>query len=415
MTKVNICGELAFLDKSSLNWIPLSDECFQRMNKKTPLDEDAKKQIHLARSRVQEMLASALMLPNLNFLAGSGASLGKVCGPSMNDLWKKCMWIDPDSKQGEDNFGVLHKSAKQVFNKVKYNPEGSPNIEHFLSYCEAFLQFNDDKETLDYVRDVKETIIFECTDFLESDKSDMSAYHGLLQKLARRRVRDPRLKVFTTNYDMCFETAASDLGIMVIDGLSYTGKRKFNGKYFNYDVVRRDQDSHEFVEGIFKLYKLHGSVSWARVQNAIIESKNVEPDNVAMIFPAKGKYQQAFLQPYLELLSRYLESLRESNNCLIISGFGFNDDHLSEPIVSAVTSNPSFKLIIADFNAHEFITNVDKTNPYWAKLFDLASRGYDISFINGTFDDFVSLLPNLKAISPAEQLVNALKQNGLGY
>lgn len=62
-----------------------------------------------------------------------------------------------------------------------------------------------------------------------------------------------------------------------------------------------------------------------------------------MIFPAKGKYQQSYIQPHLELIAKFLQGLRDPNICLITSGFGFNDDHLSEPIYAALQSNPAFK------------------------------------------------------------------------
>ena len=95
-------------------------------------------------------------------------------------------------------------------------------------------------------------------------------------------------------------------------------------------------------------------------------------------------------------------------------GFGFNDDHLSEPMVSAIKSNPSLKLIIADSKAATHILNDGKngSSQYWAELAELSSNGYDIHFINSTFSDFVRLIPHLRALSPAEQLAKAVKQAG---
>ncbi|HGB8365153.1 TPA: hypothetical protein ACIWE4_004603, partial [Salmonella enterica subsp. enterica serovar Java] len=84
-------------------------------------------------------------------------------------------------------------------------------------------------EVLAFLNEVKTIILNKCRDFLENGSSDLSSYVSLLQKMGRRRVRDPRLKVFTTNYDLTFETAASELGMMVVDGLSYTGVRRFDG------------------------------------------------------------------------------------------------------------------------------------------------------------------------------------------
>lgn len=375
-----------------------------------PLSESEKKEIRDNQSYLNDILLKSLQFPNLSFFAGSGTSLGDVGGPSMWDLWKHAMWVDPEDLVD----GKMKPEATTVCDKVKYNEIEFPNIEHFLSNCEAYLNFHEDEQVLSFLYEVKNLILNQCSQFLLNEKSDLSAYVNLLQKMGRRRVRDPRLKVFTTNYDLTFETAASELGMMVVDGLSYTGLRKFDGKYFNYDVVKREENEHDFVEGVFQLFKLHGSVSWIRKENNVYEDRDPNATNACLIYPAKGKYQQAFIQPHLELLSRFLESLRKNNNCLVISGFGFNDDHLSEPIYSAIKSNPSMRLIIIDFKCASHLndgTNIGSSK-YWKMFEELSLAGYDIHFINSTFQDFVKLMPNLKALTPAEQLAKAIKKVG---
>ncbi|NWO11235.1 hypothetical protein HLV40_12610 [Chromohalobacter salexigens] len=365
------------------------------------------------KSYIQEILLKALQLPNLSFFAGSGTSLAEVGGPSMWDLWRKSMFLNPDAKEGDEEYRKLSTQASEACKKVKYDQHKNPNIEQFLSQCDAYLSFDRDEKILEFTQAVKKVILHECSSFINKTGSDISSYQSLIQRLARRRVRDPRLKVFTTNYDMCFETAASNLGMVVVDGFSYARYRKFDGKYFNYDIVRREEQSSDFIEGVFHLYKLHGSVSWERSGSDVYENPEPKPQDAALIYPAKGKYQQAFIQPHLELLSRFLESLRQPNSCLLISGFGFNDDHLSEPIVSAIKSNPSLKLIVADFKAR---SNIEKslfeTSPYWEELSSLSLKGYDIHFINSSFSQLVSIIPNLKALTPADQLAKAIKDIG---
>ncbi len=426
MNESNMDGKLSFLKPKDPNWQALTEESYLLLNDDVkplqgpgvgphcPLSEDAKKKLALNKQYLNDTLLKSLQLPNLVFFAGSGTSLAEVKGPSMWDLWCKSIFINPQAKIGEKDFMKQTPEAISVLATVKYTETKNPNIEHLLSQCDAFLLFNEDKIVENFLHFVKKIILDECSSFIEGPDSDISVYRNLLQKLARRRVRDPRLKVFTTNYDMCFETAASELGMMVVDGFSYTRKRRFDGRFFNYDVVRRDNENHEFVEGVMQLYKLHGSVSWERVGSDIIECAQPTPQNAALIYPAKGKYQQAFIQPHLELLSRFLESLRQPNSCLIMSGFGFNDDHLSEPIYSAIKSNPSLKLIVADYKATSHIENdaSSDSSPYWKKLSNLANQGYDIHFINGLFNDFVTSIPHLRALTPAEQLAKAVRQAG---
>ena len=400
-------GQLAYKAPGSNTWLPITEEAYKLIFNCDLVDQDALDKIRNNQAALNNLFSGALQFPNLGFFAGSGTSLGAVKGPSMWRLWQHCMCQDDDQ-------GTLTGVAATVCDKVRYAERDSPNIEHFLSQCDAYLAFNEDAEVVRFLLEVKEKILHQCTVFLADPNSDISCYRHLLQKLARRRVRDPRLKVFTTNYDMCFETAASDLGMMVVDGFSYTRKRRFDGRHFSYDVVRREMDKHEFVEGIFQLYKLHGSVSWEREGNEIFESNQPAPERACLIYPAKGKYQQAFIQPHLELLSRFLDFLRQPNSCLLVAGFGFNDDHLSEPIFSAIQSNPSLKLILTDHRCIPHIHNKGHhgSSPYWKKFEELALKGFDIHFIGGSFSDVVDQIPSLRAMSPAEQLANAVRRVG---
>jgi len=424
-------GHIAFLKPKSNKWQPLDNESFLFWKNKEPLAVPAlpgipplplppqlnltpieEEKLRENKSQFHDILLRSLQLPNLSFFAGSGTSLAEVGGPSMWDLWVHSMLLEPAAIQGEPDFRVLSPVASDVCTKVKYQEFENPNIEYFLSQCDAYLSFHEDEEVSSFLNEVKGKILNMCQSFILNRGCDLTAYKMLLQKMARRRVRDPRLKVFTTNYDMTFETSASELGMMVVDGLSYTGKRKFDGKYFNYDVVTRDENEQEFVEGVFQLYKIHGSVSWSRNENSIFEDNNPTPESACLIYPAKGKYQQAFLQPHLELLSRFLDSLRKKNCCLVISGFGFNDDHLSEPIYSAIKSNPSMKLIIADYKCASHIENNGEngSSKYWKLFQELSQNGYDIYFVNASFKDFSSLIPNLKALTAADQLAKMIKQ-----
>ncbi|USD35749.1 SIR2 family protein [Ferrimonas sp. SCSIO 43195] len=399
-------GELAVRLSGSSLWLPLNEETMTRVHHNQPLNDDLKGLLANNRQKALEFLSKALQLPNLALFAGSGASLVEPRGPSMWDLWVRCLFTNGEYNSSIPAIEQFRKDAQAVCEKVRYTDLESPNIEHFLSACDAYLVvYPEDEEVKPFVSSCKAVILEACSEFLDDPQSDISAYTEMLRKLARRRTRDPRLKVFTTNYDMCFETASSDLGMMVVDGFSYTRRRRFDGQYFNFDVVNRASEEQAFIQGVIQLYKLHGSVSWERRGDGIFEVQHPSPDSACLIYPAKGKYQQAFIQPHLELLSRYLEFLRLPNACLVVSGFGFNDDHLSEPVLSAVKANPSLKLIVCDYAAREQIGGAG--SHYWQKL---ASSGADVTFINASFKQLAELIPNLTALSPAEQLGNDVQR-----
>jgi hypothetical protein len=129
-----------------------------------------------------------------------------------------------------------------------------------------------------------------------------------------------------------------------------------------------------------------------------------------MIYPAKGKYQQSYIQPHLELMSQYLASLREPNTCLVVVGFGFNDDHLSEPILAAVKSNPHLRMIIVNRSAEGNTQEGEENNRYWKELFQLANQGEDVWLINATFGEFAERIPDLKSLTAAERLSRDIQQ-----
>lgn len=364
------------------------------------IEDEAKK----AKKSLNELLISSLQMQHVVVLAGSGTSLGPVGGPSMADLWNFV-------KANEDGVDKL-KPLENVAKKVKYNiKQEHPNIEHFLSRCDAFLQVNeDDKEVKDCAEACKKIIIEKC-DF-ELNEGLINSHATFLHRLSRRRVRDSRLKIFTTNYDLCFEYAAGKQGLIVLDGFSFTLPRHYDPRFFNYDIVRRPrsgEDLGSYLEGVFKLYKLHGSVNWARSGSAIEVKEKPSSEEACLIYPAKNKYQQSYLQPHLELIAQYLASLREPNTCVIVTGYGFNDDHLSEPILSAVKSNPHLRLILTDRSVDEKLSGAKQASPYWDSFKELAMKGEDIWFIKASFQDVANLIPDLRSLTPAERLVRDLQ------
>ncbi|MFV5516868.1 SIR2 family protein [Acinetobacter gerneri] len=362
-------------------------------------------------TEIRGKLKSALQMPNIMVLAGSGTSLGDIVkGPKMWDLWEACTTAD------------MQIVAHECFNEsgFDFEVESNKNIEICLSHCEAYLQVGAiiEKTTL-FVKKCKEIILGKCL-FINDKDVQLVGHKEFIRKLARRKSKDPRVKVFTTNYDTCFEDAAGLLGITVIDGFSFSIPRIYDARFFDMDIVRRNTTSSStnihYLEGVFQLYKLHGSTNWSRDQTSsylIKQAENVKADDSCMIFPAKGKYQQSYIQPHLELIARFSQSLREPNTCLIIAGFGFNDDHLSEPILSAILSNPHLKVIIVSPSIeYDFSEEPPRTSKYWKIFKKIAEdrNNDEIFFINCDFQKFSSLIPDLTALSPAENLHENMKK-----
>lgn len=366
-----------------------------------------------AKEELKGFLLSSLQMQHVVVLAGSGTSLGPVTnGPSMWTLWDYCVNDNPGTGTAAR---VTSPTAAKVIDEIGYDlATEKENIEALLSHCEAYLQVKSSADVASFITESKKLILDKCSEFIDpADASQLAAHRTFLHRLSRRRVRDSRLKLFTTNYDLCFETAAGKQGLVVLDGFSFTQPRQFDPRFFLYDIVRRPTTGDDIgtpLEGVFHMYKLHGSVNWSRkADNEIVVEQNPTPDSACLIYPAKGKYQQSYVQPHLELISQYFSVLREPNTCLIVIGFGFNDDHLSEPILAAVRTNPHLRLIIVNPSADDLTSRPQEKNKYWETLFDLAKQGEDVWLINVKFGDFAEMIPDLKSLTPAQRLTRDIK------
>ncbi len=205
---------------SSVGWRELNPEistdAAPEAQKKAQQEADA------ARKELTEYLHAVLTTSNLIVLAGSGSSLGKVGGPSMRDLWKEASKLS--------KFTEAVAAVKQ--------PAGDEWIENLMSRCRMAKPFLDGSaaEAVNEFLTASEKMIWNaCSGFLS--KADLAGHQTFLRRMARRRLRAPRLKLFTTNYDLCFETAAGRLGIILVDGFSFTEPRRFDPRLFNYDAV----------------------------------------------------------------------------------------------------------------------------------------------------------------------------------
>lgn len=339
------------------------------------------------KARLQDHLKGLLTNFNVIVLAGSGASIDAVSpgigGPKMPDLW---------------NGIAAWEEFEDIKNGINYS--GPENIEDFLSQCHNslfFVKVEIAEKVRDFIKKAEKKIYESCTAFLKDDPT-LSSHEELLDKLTKRKSRFPRPKIFTTNYDLCFESAAARKGLTIIDGFSYSQPRKFNPNFFGFDIVRRAKspsESNELVEGVIQLFKIHGSADWEVSEQGIRQIKEPHEDRRCLIYPAATKYQHSYNQPYLEMMARFLMSLREPNTTLIVVGFGFNDTHLNAPILAAIQSNPSLSVLVVDPLIKETTEKQTKPSPHFELAKYTMSR---VTLLNSTFGQFSNLIPDLKAL-----------------
>lgn len=321
---------------------------------------------------------------NVIILTGAGSSVG-CGGPLMSTLWKESQEIvNAESKNGEKT------QFEELIEKIKF-PSDSENLEALLSKANIAKDYIDDNQDIfDFISKTKGIIKKNCNLPLPEN----SAHTTFLKKLVKRKSTDPRVKVFTLNYDTLFEQAAQKLGITVIDGFSFSTPRLFNGNNFDYDIVHREKsrlkDEDNFIQNVIHLYKPHGSLNWESKDGQVYQVEN--PDEPLMIYPHSGKYESSYEQPFFEMMSRFQQAIRTPNTLLISIGFSFGDKHIVTAIQEALNHNTGFQLMVVN----KGVEGNDKL------LIEAANIYEDIVLVDELFEDFAIHYPELKSYNSNE-------------
>ena len=388
-----------------------------------------------AREQVEERLLSALNATNLMVLLGSGASFAaknpnEKQAPGMGDLWDEAR-----NKVGEAEFdkvvaGVWGASQKK-------------DIESLLSLCKMTIELQAARGSAgamdssnspgvdlpSFVRKAEQAIL-DRVDFV-TEQTDLTSHKEFLRRLARRNAEKARVKLFTTNYDRCIEEAAVARNLALIDGFSHSAVQRFNRDHFQQDIVRRSSSSTraDYVDGVFHLYKLHGSMDWRRRKSDGVVIRRLGHDDhhePVLIYPRSSKYQEAFAPPYLDMFAAWQAALREPDTTLIVSGFGFADDHISAPIWSALESNLSIRLVLCDpcfvpasqlddtgliGEAHAIDKTSDQLKAYQTRILRLVREGDGrVTVLNGRFSDLALALPEIMGETDRQRLEARLER-----
>jgi hypothetical protein len=348
----------------------------------------------------RRLLSDLLLSPNLIVLCGLGTSMcvqnqgGQRVAPSMGDLWAE---VSKD------------ESFAAVIKETSY-PEDQTDIESLLSRCHLWSAVAPTDRLNRFIARAEKTLIERCR-FVTPDLT-FPIHEAFLRKVGRRSTRLPRMKLFTTNYDRTFEAAASRTNFIVVDGFSHTSPQEFDGANFNYDFVRReeDRDGPEYIPNVFHLYKIHGSIDWCATDHGRIIRAEA-PANPLIIYPRNSKFESSYNPPFIEMMSRLQLVLRQQNTGLLVIGFGFNDEHVSQPLLSAIRSNVGLKAAIVG----PALDNQCKGNSHLQAIKELILRGDDrLAMVETTFEGLVPTLPDLVAATEEEEHRRRVGSSGRG-
>lgn len=377
------------------------------------LDADNKEIKHtaeLANNEKRKVYSSFFQKPfkNLIILTGAGSSMD-VKGLSMAQLWDEA--VKEFKTEEVDGLNNIIEAVK--FPKEKTDKK---DIEALLSQVEGFIKFSEDKDIvfkdgnkkLSELKDLLFKLIqLKCT--IPTPPNESFPHKVLLEKVLQRKQTSPRVKIFTLNYDLLFEDAATVANAIVIDGFSYTFPRTFSGRYFDYDIVQREgsklKEEDNFVQRVFHLHKLHGSINWERNKETGDVIVNNETEAALMVYPREAKYEDSYEQPFFEMMARFQRNLRLNDDTLLVCiGYSFNDKHINAAIEEALNQNPGFRLAIIDPgfdnpNASKSIKTIKEN----------ALKTERILMVSETFTDFANYFPEIKTYENPQQVTISLK------
>lgn len=332
------------------------------------------------KSEFEQFVLSLLQCETLAVLAGLGTSLGLMNrepsgalapagAPTMSDLfalvseipgYEDCASIAPEAVRNRD-------------------------VESLLSAVQAYLTLHSDDAITAFLWASEKAIARSCN--FVGETADLSHHELFLRKIVRRQDRLSRLQLFTTNYDVAFESAADSSHIHVIDGFGVGRRGSFDGGNFDLDIVRRtDREAPALEATVIHLLKLHGSVDWTAREGGVYHEPGTETP--VLIYPAADKYQMSFRPPYLECMSRWQVAMRKPSLGLLIVGFGCNDAHIVGPLEAALRGNPGLRVLFVSPNVDSY------DNPTIRRVRRLIELGDErVATLGATFDQLVERMP----------------------
>lgn len=137
------------------------------------------------------------------------------------------------------------------------------------------------------------------------------------------------MKVFTLNYDLCFE--------------KIVGKDKTIELGFTKETNEWHQSNFENIEGKhYNLYKLHGSIDWYLSEEKLHKSQKIESEP-ELIFGIQHKMTS--VDPYFYYSSVLRGSCFNEAKIIVVIGYSYADDYVNVILSQALNSRSELRII----------------------------------------------------------------------
>ncbi|CND62411.1 SIR2 family protein [Yersinia pseudotuberculosis] len=297
---------------------------------------------YYGQERDREYFERVFQSANINFLIGSGASL-----PATNVL---------GNIENELQLLIRNEEESEYFSKAA----------HFLKelWVANNILIGRHPAGVPYPADQVAST--------EQTRDNYAGFFSAIEKILTRRrtgLLPRRVNIFTTNYDLFIEDAATrNHNLEFNDGFSRRvnlhNQSAFDAKSF-YRSIHATGNLYNYSIEIptVNLIKLHGSLSWKKNGNDIIYSlepfseREIKPvlkkewvNSHALVLPRKDKFKETLLENiYYDLLRTYSNELDKEGTVLIVFGFSFADEHI-ELLTKKALRNATLKILIFAYN-----------------------------------------------------------------
>lgn len=327
-----------------------------------------------------KILAPYIQSGNLNFLIGSGASLPAI--KTAGNIEQKLDELIKDNKSHEADQEMVNfiKEIGKTYASLQDDPVYSPELDETFNNYSTFISIID------------QVLFFRKNEILPRQAT-----------------------IFSTNYDMFIEFAASKSpSIIINDGFDRSSGKSENfafapEKYFDRTYRMSSLYARRVEIPTLNLIKPHGSLNWTKSGSnlvcnagavpALTAAETANPLKVSeylnkhfLIMPNFRKFRETLMERvYYDLLRLFSKSMEQENAVLIAFGFSFSDEHILD-ITKRTLRNPTSQLIIFAYSHNEI-------SSYEAKF----ARHRNVSVIGppaGTNVNFLRLNNILSAVLP---------------
>jgi hypothetical protein len=274
-------------------------------------------------------------LSNIGFLLGAGASLNAGF-PLMPGLTIQVLnKLAPDELNLLD--GLVYRSLANHIDQAS----GEPNIEVISDILEAAILITDikhaDHSHMSVLRNIiRQRIVDVLLEVNNPNLDDHIRFFAALNRLLSGRPE--HVWIFTPNYELLFEIAASFVKIPLIDGFLGASVRFFNINSLMFQSGTIDGRCFQpFAQSTIRLVKLHGSLDWWRRNGTVYSTQNEDKLQGAtervLVLPRKKKITETLEAPFDDLFRISSRVLGSYCKYLVSCGYGYGDQHINETLL----------------------------------------------------------------------------------